>query len=136
MFSNGVEVQQLSVGFRYVAASSSILEWLCKLLALYILHGYQGRLYFLCYNASVCTSVMDNAVRGRCWVDRFAKVGSQLPVLSRILEVWLPARHDSHDTGCAAQWQSLSDKCATDRVRGSPDFHCSGLPLRACGLTL
>ena len=34
VFSDGVEVQHVSVGFWCIAASSSILEWLSKFLAL------------------------------------------------------------------------------------------------------
>ena len=125
VFSDGEETQKVWFGFRSLAASSSLLEWLAKLLALYMLRQYRGRVYILCDNASVHVSVRESAPLCQCWIDRFAKVVLQLSVFARACEIWLPAQHDSQDTGLAAGWQQESDELATS---GQQNLDVSPLP--------
>ena len=96
-----------------VAVSSSALEWLAKILALLLLKQCRGELYLFCDNASVQVSVHRTVLHSQSWVDRLARHVLQLPVFSRVRECWLPAQHDTQDTGQAAQWQARTDELAT-----------------------
>ena len=116
IFSGGGRVQhRIVLGIRCAAGSSTVLEWLAKIIALWILAraGFKGSVCLLCDNAAVQTCYFDRWIRTATWFDRLAKWVFRQPVLQSVIELWLPAQHDSGDTGVAASWQRQADAAAT-----------------------
>ena len=123
VFSSGIKVQhRVSLGIRCAAGSSTVLEWLAKILALWMLvrAGFRGRVCLLCDNAAVQLCDFSRWVRTASWFSRLVKWVFQQPIALRVVEFWLPAQHDSGDTGVAAGWQRLADTAAT-RGLDDPD---------------
>ena len=116
IFSGGGRVQhRIVLGIRCAAGSSTVLEWLAKIIALWILAraGFKGSVCLLCDNAAVQTCYFDRWIRTATWFDRLAKWVFRQPVMQSVIELWLPAQHDSGDTGVAASWQRQADAAAT-----------------------
>ena len=123
IFSGGGRVQhRIVLGIRCAARSSTVLEWLAKIIALWILAraGFKGSVCLLCDNAAVQTCYFDRWIRTATWFDRLAKWVFCQPVMPSVIELWLPAQHDSGDTGVAASWQRQAD-AATTRGLEDPD---------------
>jgi hypothetical protein len=125
--SNGFQLcQEISWGVSAIAASSTTLEWLGKLAAVWLLRTFAGQVILLCDNAAVQICGFTQWVRTVPWLDRWAKQVLMLPIWSRVQEGWLQAQHDSHLGGCASHWQRRADFLAS---WGAVHWSSHGIPL-------
>ena len=76
------------------ASSSSDLEWLAKLVGLWIVRDYAGAVYVLCDNSAAHLRAFSRALSLSAWVDRVAKVILSQPIVLRVSELWVEAQHE------------------------------------------
>ena len=102
-------------GLRVAAASSSVLDWLTKFLALHLVltMGFKGHIFFFCDNASKLLREMTQWMKLNSGLDRFVKHVLGTLNFCNYHEFWLAAQHNSHHTGMAAGWQCIADTLAT-----------------------
>ena len=110
---------------RVAAASSSVLEWLTKFLALHLVltMGFNGHIFFFCDNASTLLRGMTQWMKLNSGLDRFGKHVLGKLNFCKYHEFSLAAQHDSHHTGMAVGWQYIADALATQaqtNVHGHP----------------
>ena len=99
------------------ASSSSDLEWLAKLVGLWIVRDYAGAVYVLCDNSAAHLCAFSRALSLSAWVDRVAKVILSLPIVLRVSELWVEAQHDSLSVDLAPEWQAEADRLSTFAIR-------------------
>mmetsp|Transcript_2772 Transcript_2772/g.4981 ORF Transcript_2772/g.4981 Transcript_2772/m.4981 type:complete len:1459 (+) Transcript_2772:1728-6104(+) len=113
VFTDGVYEQLVVYRLRVAAADSTALEWLARLLAIWICRDYGGRLVVVCDNSSSFLEKFRNFVSVNPWCDRVAKLVLRQQVVSRLEECWVEAQHDSRSSTWIAQQQKKSDEMAT-----------------------
>ena len=99
------------------ASSSSDLEWLAKLVGLSIVRNHTGAVYVLCDNSAAHLCAFFRPLSLSAWVDRVAKVILSLPIVLRISELWVEAKHDSLSVDLAPEWQAEVDRLTTFAIR-------------------
>ena len=126
VFSSGIKVQHwVSLGIRCAAGSSTVLEWLAKILALWMLvrAAFRGRVCLLCDNAAVQLCDFSRWVRAASWFNRLVKWVFQHPIALPVVGFWLPAQHDSGDTAVAPVWHRLADAAAPRGLDDADRYH-------------
>ena len=114
VISNGRGVQQeISWGILTVGASFTALEWIAKLLRVWICHEAVGRLWVTADSAAALVCGFQRWVWVNPWFDCIAKVVLAHRVWHAVQELWTPAQHDTHATGLLPSWQDRSHLLAT-----------------------
>ena len=127
VISNGTGVQQeISWGILTVGASSTALEWIAKLLGVWICCEAVGRLWVTADSAAALVCGFQRWVWVNPWFDRIAKVVLAHRVWHAVHELWTPAQHDTHATGLLPGWQERSHLLAT---WGRDNPQSQGFPL-------
>jgi ribonuclease HI len=109
LITDGLCKQEICWGLETLASSSTALEWLGKLMAIWILKEYGGTIILLCDSAAAQLCDFTRWVKVCPWLDRWAKLVLSQPIWSRVQEGWMQAQHDSKLRSIPAQWQERAD---------------------------
>ena len=113
LITNGIQVQEITWGFLSVAASASALEWLGKLIAVYLCRHTLATIHLICDSSAALLQDFQRWVQVDPWVDRVAKHILGLSVWERVSEYWTPAQHDTGSQGIAQGWQQRAHTLAS-----------------------
>ena len=131
LITDGTEVQEISWGFLSMAASSSALGWLGKLIAVYLCRHTLATIHLI-GDSSATLLQEQHWVHVNPWVDRVAKHILGLSVWERVSEYWTPAQHDTGSQGIAQGWQQRAHTLAS----WGRDHPSQGFPLHGILLLL
>ena len=114
VISDGAGIQQeVSWGVLTVGASSTALEWMAKLLGVWICREAEGRIWVTADSAAALVCGFQRWVWVNPWFDRVAKVVLAHRVWHAVHEPWTPAQHDTKASGLLPGWQERSHHLAT-----------------------